>query len=183
MPHDSVTCDYVFTEEEYTTTKVLGRRLLPVYKGLLIALVALAFLGLGLKDLYWGLQAKHRDFATYFSPVPGFLLVLFFAYRFIPLRTFCKPWDFKKSHLYNRNLMLSLSTEGLSSDETDGTACIKWTGLARAWESREGFAIYIRDTGVNFVWFPKWAFIEEGDVDRCRNLIREHIADFQTFSY
>jgi len=183
MEIDPITCEYQFTEQEYIRTKILGRRLAPAYLKILFMILAFGLLGLGLKDFYWGLREGNYDFATYFSVVPGLALGIFLACRILPHRFFCSSRDFRKSHLFNRPMSVTLSEEGYKVVDDDGTSTMKWQSVTHAVESKEGFALYFPGDGKHFIWVPKHALLRQREVERSRELIRQRVRNFRLVPY
>ena len=177
---DSFTCSYTFSPEEYRTTALLSRRLLPAWKKILyigMALVFLVAIGTSVPNLF------HSDGTVdYGGMVPmAFVLVcvLFLLKRIIPFRAFCSVRAFRKRQICNRLVQNTISGEGIGSQTEHSAATLLWTGIGKVRESADGFAIFLTESRGTFIWFPFHGFASSADIDRSRDLIQEHVKDFR----
>jgi 2-amino-4-hydroxy-6-hydroxymethyldihydropteridine diphosphokinase len=66
----------------------------------------------------------------------------------------------------------------LSPEKSTSTA-YKWSAIARAVESPGGLFVYIRRS--TYFWFPRTAFASAKEYSEVRDLIHQHVANFELF--
>jgi hypothetical protein len=177
---DTITCSYTFTAEEFRTTALLSRRLLPLWRKIFSTGVALVFLVLGPVSAL-GLLRQNGAF-DYGGLIPAIILVLvglFLLKRIIPLRAFCSVRAFRKRRICNRLVQNTVSQEGIGSQTEDSAATLLGSGIGKAVESADGFAIFMTESRGTFIWYPLHGFASQADIDRCRSLFQEHVKTFR----
>jgi hypothetical protein len=177
---DSITCSYTFSPEEYRTTALLSRRLLPASKKIIyygIALVCLVIIGIGVPFLF--LSSVALDYGGMVPTAITLVCVLFLLKRIIPLRAFCSVRAFRKRQICNRLVQNTISGEGIGSQTEHSGATLLWTGIGKARESVDGFAIFLTESRGTFIWFPFHGYASGTDIERSREFIRQNVKDYR----
>ena len=177
---DPVTCNFIYDVEDYKTTQVLARRLMPISKRVTHIITGLIFsVSTGIIIFDCVKSPSHFDLMTLF-PIAVFVwLAVVLIAQIFPRRTFVGTRAFRKSARRNSHNSNRISSEGLNVD-TEGTkVSLHWSQANRAVESLEGFAVYCFDDKSGFVWFPKHGFASPSDIDRARSFIQTHVKDFR----
>jgi YcxB-like protein len=172
----SVTCSYVFTEEEFITVQMTARRLrlARVQRLLLLLIGGLIVLGILIPKP----EVPRDAFEMWFGLSVVVLLVLYIGYKVFPVRAFCTKGMYRKSKQRGQAIAYTLMPEGMFTENEDIRSVIKWPAFARATETKEGFALSLKGKKALFFWLPKHGFADEADIEGCRSIIREHMPNF-----
>jgi len=83
---------------------------------------------------------------------------------------------FRRSAYCNKEMIYTLYENGIHSSSEVSESNLKWPLFARATESTQGFALFHQGKRM-FNWLPKSGFANLDEINRCRELLRQHIPD------
>jgi hypothetical protein len=177
---EPITCAYTFTPEEFRTSVLLSRRMMATWRKIIYIGMCLVFLtvaGLSLLGL------RRADGTMDWGSLGPFAILVFVSVyllsRILPIRALCSIGNFRKRPYCNRTIQNSISAEGIGTQTEHSAATLLWSGIGKARESEDGFAVFPTESRGIFVWFPFHGFASPADIERCRAVIQEHVKDFR----
>jgi hypothetical protein len=183
MNGGAIVCRYVFSTEEFKRGLRLFRRTTfsrrDWYPTILVLIVCAIVMvisnfigsphdtkpaaGPAPTNFWWALVIN-------FLPVVLFVLLLIFLFG----RQ--RKNSFQHSTLYNRDLTYRIAPGEVVFVSPEIESKLQWSSYEAAGENEFGFVLV--PTGKRaFSWLPKDGFESNDDVERCRELLREHVAD------
>jgi hypothetical protein len=177
---DSVTCEWTFTDQEYVTTKLLGRRLNHprLYMGLVFIFVAIMLL----PTVTGSPTGKMDDSIVFQLLAMAVFLICFASYKRLPIRSFIRLGRHRNSDLYNARMIQTIAQDGIALDNRGIRNHLVWQDIGRAIETSEGFALLFPGSGARFSWLPKKGFADESCVSRAREILMTHIPKFRVLA-
>jgi hypothetical protein len=176
---EPITCSYILTPDEYKTTAILARRAAPLRKKLPLwafLIVVFIFFAETLYDL--AKDSSQWNFATGFLILLLGVIVLWIFSRSLPFRPFVSLRQYRKNGMLNLHFTVEVSQQGVMVKNRLAETLVKWPFVPRVVESQAGFAVYFQNSGTYFFWIPKNGFAVSGDINRCREVLRQNAPTF-----
>jgi len=86
---------------------------------------------------------------------------------------------FRRSPFLNKEMIYKIEHEGLSVESASFKQSSGWTIIGKAREGRNGFLLFYGKNTRQYHWLPKSAFAAPDDVEKSREIIREHVRNFR----
>jgi hypothetical protein len=165
MEDAPITCRFIFTTGEYGRAMHAWWRHSWVKWFILAVVVFLLYSELS-EDL--ASTKPMTILSITFDVIPLLFLCIFIM--------FLLYLTFRRSAYYQKEITYTLREGGVHVHSPLAETELKWEIYPRATESRYGFALFQLGKR-SFHWIPKKAFVNQGDMARCRELIRKKVKD------
>ena len=173
LPADGVAINFQLGYRDYLNRLLISWRI----KGIALAI----FLFVTGQCIYMSTQpnpeAVNSPAKVYFVFVLPFLAVMFaIIFPIVALVS----WSSERKHLIPRQLVLG--TERISFAGSAGTGFMPWTTYTHWLENRWCFVVWKPGSRI-WDMFPKRAFASPLEIDRCRELLQQHLRKSRWFFY
>jgi len=176
---EPIACSYILTPDEYKTTAVLARRAAPLRKKLPLwafLIVVSVFVAETLYDS--AKEPSQWNFVTGFLILSLVAIELWVFSRLLPFRLFVSLRQYRKNGMLDLPFTVEVSQQGVMVKNRLAETLVKWPFVPRVVESQAGFAVYFQNSGTYFFWIPKNGFAVLGDINRCREVLRQNAPTF-----
>jgi hypothetical protein len=172
---EPIECRYLYKTTEF------ARALLAYYLGagawLLAALFAMMFGVTTISDLASRYAAHTLNTHTLLAALATNLFgALCFLAVMVPFMVALQCWAFRGIPVANQNLTYAISDSGIRMEGGSIKTELGWSAFTSARESSRGFMLYLGKGKRSMHWLPRHGFASIGEVNRCRELIRNKIA-------